>query len=453
MRLLKLKRLNQSGDTIVEVLIVLAVLSMSFGISYATANGSLTKSRSSEEHTEAQGILSSQAEQLRAAVANNATLPNSSTFCFGNSTGNIVTQSPWNQSALDTNPGDYPASCNFNSFYFASIVYVPSSGTTQAYYDLQVRWQGLGSLGVQQVEYTYAITPTSISLTNNGYLNCTQTACTPPPPTPPAAPTINSFSANGQPTGYIHIAKGGANLNLTWNVTPDINTTTTCTVNDQYSQIVSNGSTSGHTNADASVITYINKDTLTSFPSSPLTFTLNCISTSNINQQQSSSAQTLIVYVEQPFYRMYNPLGDHFYTASPSEESSLNSGGGWNYQNITGYIDQAQGPNEIPLYRMWSTTYNGHFYTANNFVHTQIAPLFGYVDEGIAGYVLSNTDPQCGGAATYLFRLTRYTSGTFTFDQFYTINPGEWITKTDKIANVSGYVQNSVDGITACIYR
>lgn len=48
-----IKKLNQRGDTIIEVLIVLAILSFAFSVSLATASKSLKQSRSAEEHSRA----------------------------------------------------------------------------------------------------------------------------------------------------------------------------------------------------------------------------------------------------------------------------------------------------------------------------------------------------------------------------------------------------------------
>ncbi|MFO0781874.1 MAG: type II secretion system protein [Candidatus Saccharimonadales bacterium] len=61
-----IKKLASRGDTIVEVMIVLAVLGMAISICYATANRSLTDSRQAQENSEASEIAISQIEQLRA---------------------------------------------------------------------------------------------------------------------------------------------------------------------------------------------------------------------------------------------------------------------------------------------------------------------------------------------------------------------------------------------------
>ncbi|HXE10132.1 MAG TPA: hypothetical protein VN554_01775, partial [Verrucomicrobiae bacterium] len=57
---LRPKKLDATGDTIIEVLIVLAVLGLSLSISYATANKGLQQSRNAQEHSAALGIIDSQ---------------------------------------------------------------------------------------------------------------------------------------------------------------------------------------------------------------------------------------------------------------------------------------------------------------------------------------------------------------------------------------------------------
>jgi prepilin-type N-terminal cleavage/methylation domain-containing protein len=67
-----LKRLgiaNARGDTIIEVMVVLAILGMAIGISYSTANNSLLDIRQAEEHAQATEYAQSQLEILRTMLA------------------------------------------------------------------------------------------------------------------------------------------------------------------------------------------------------------------------------------------------------------------------------------------------------------------------------------------------------------------------------------------------
>ena len=58
-------KLKQRGDTIVEVMIVLAMLGLALSISYATANRSLMNTRQAQENAEATELLRGQLEALR----------------------------------------------------------------------------------------------------------------------------------------------------------------------------------------------------------------------------------------------------------------------------------------------------------------------------------------------------------------------------------------------------
>lgn len=70
---LKQSSLGERGDTIVEVMIVLAVLGMAIGISYATANRSLLNARQAQENSQAAELVQSQIEQLRTLTKSNCT--------------------------------------------------------------------------------------------------------------------------------------------------------------------------------------------------------------------------------------------------------------------------------------------------------------------------------------------------------------------------------------------
>lgn len=80
---------GQRGDTIIEVMIVLAVLGFAIGISYATANRSLAQARTAQENTEATELLQSQLERMRVFAptgttdaAKNVFQPAGTPFCI-----------------------------------------------------------------------------------------------------------------------------------------------------------------------------------------------------------------------------------------------------------------------------------------------------------------------------------------------------------------------------------
>jgi type II secretory pathway pseudopilin PulG len=61
--------LKENGDTIIEVMIVLAVLGLAIAIAYATANRSLLNARQAQESSQATALAQSQIEALRTLTA------------------------------------------------------------------------------------------------------------------------------------------------------------------------------------------------------------------------------------------------------------------------------------------------------------------------------------------------------------------------------------------------
>lgn len=100
-----MRRLGQRGDTIVEVLISIAVVSVILGGAFVTTNRSQSGVRNSQEHAEALKLVQSQLEQLRADAA--STTPTVFTqgvpFCM------------YNNAAVSASPGPTAADCVQNS--------------------------------------------------------------------------------------------------------------------------------------------------------------------------------------------------------------------------------------------------------------------------------------------------------------------------------------------------
>lgn len=155
----KIKKLhhNNRGDTIVEVLIVLGILSFAFALSSATATKGLRQSRSAEEHSQALGVLNSQIELLRAGVSNRLDLFSPSPFCVLNSSS-VATGFSAGYTIPDSADSDdftkYPANCAQNTLYYTSVSYNGSDTFT-----IRVRWDGAGDLGRQQEVMTYRVHP------------------------------------------------------------------------------------------------------------------------------------------------------------------------------------------------------------------------------------------------------------------------------------------------------
>jgi type II secretory pathway pseudopilin PulG len=80
-------RLSQAGDTIIEVLICIGIVSMILGGAFVTTRASQTGVRNSQEHGEALKLAESQLEQLRAdaSSASPTVFTQGTPFCmYGN---------------------------------------------------------------------------------------------------------------------------------------------------------------------------------------------------------------------------------------------------------------------------------------------------------------------------------------------------------------------------------
>ena len=60
-----MKKLNQIGDTIVEVLIALTILAMTIGIAYAISNKSIKRAQQAQERTQATKLVEGQIDKLK----------------------------------------------------------------------------------------------------------------------------------------------------------------------------------------------------------------------------------------------------------------------------------------------------------------------------------------------------------------------------------------------------
>lgn len=77
-----LKYLNSTGDTIIEVLVCIAVVSTVLGGAFVTTRNSQVGVRNSQEHAEALKLIESQLEQLRGATS--TAITSSTPFCMYN---------------------------------------------------------------------------------------------------------------------------------------------------------------------------------------------------------------------------------------------------------------------------------------------------------------------------------------------------------------------------------
>ncbi len=135
---------NTRGDTIVEVLIALGVLTAVLVGAYVTANRTQNTSQASQERGEAIKSGEAQIERLKAILVSPSasTVPSGTPFCI-NDTGNVVVAisspqpNPFSQSLSgDTLP--YPSGCVKNNRYNVAILKSSSN------YSILVRWERIG---------------------------------------------------------------------------------------------------------------------------------------------------------------------------------------------------------------------------------------------------------------------------------------------------------------------
>jgi hypothetical protein len=125
------RHLGEGGDTIVEVMIVLAVLGLAMSISYATANKSLLATRAAQESASANVLLQTQVEYLRSIVGSGTPMPAlGASFCIDTAAnagaGGVVP----NSTLPACNPGIYKIiiTVGSNSTYTAKATWEDVSG-------------------------------------------------------------------------------------------------------------------------------------------------------------------------------------------------------------------------------------------------------------------------------------------------------------------------------------
>lgn len=145
--------LKERGDTIIEVLIAIAVASSVLAITYATMNRNLLIIRDSQERTEAAKIAQGQIEALRGMTLDNPALliAADSNFCMktdGTTPQSVAGGSP----AVNLNADDwshYTGAC-VNGIYH--VVITTSDHQTYKFY---VRWDQVGGSGRDEVVMVY----------------------------------------------------------------------------------------------------------------------------------------------------------------------------------------------------------------------------------------------------------------------------------------------------------
>lgn len=156
-------RRGQDGDTFVEVLIAIAVVTSVLGIVYATMNRNLAIMRNNQERTEASKIAQSQIEAIKAAMATDAgrsrinSFDSNAPFCISLTNGDIdeISVSATPVASLQA---DILSSANYDtciSSFYHYVVKRNGSGLDPTF-TITVRWDTLGG-GRSQTQMTYRV--------------------------------------------------------------------------------------------------------------------------------------------------------------------------------------------------------------------------------------------------------------------------------------------------------
>ncbi|HLB66385.1 MAG TPA: hypothetical protein VJJ78_02200 [Candidatus Saccharimonadales bacterium] len=155
-------RFNNRGDTIVEVLLALTIVSSMLGGAYVLSNRSLSNSRGSQERGEALKIAEAQLERLKSSInnGNDDAFNSTNIFCMNESNNVTAATSPTlglvpalNSAQDDLNI--YTTDCKIQKQSLPYYVAFETESSSQFY--VHVRWDSLTGPSHNEVTLTYRI--------------------------------------------------------------------------------------------------------------------------------------------------------------------------------------------------------------------------------------------------------------------------------------------------------
>ncbi len=167
---MRLTHLKQAGDTIVEVLISMAAVSMVLGAAFVTINQSVSTGRTAQERVEALKQVESQIEILKKYTRIKDPVDplwSKGTFCYDIDGSNTITRNDFSGTVNDSidlddfNPGvTYPSKC-IQGFYHISIKHIQGSGSDASaqIFNVRARWESASGHGRNEVGILYRIYP------------------------------------------------------------------------------------------------------------------------------------------------------------------------------------------------------------------------------------------------------------------------------------------------------
>ncbi len=141
---------KDSGDTIIEVLIAIAVVSSVLALTYVTMNRNLLLTRDAQERTEASKLAQGQIEAMKALSDAGVTIP-ATPFCIASGTVTAVSGgSPIPDYTTDPFI-NYPAECTSGFYRFA----IKRDAVDVKLYRFYVRWDRVDGSSRNQVTMVY----------------------------------------------------------------------------------------------------------------------------------------------------------------------------------------------------------------------------------------------------------------------------------------------------------
>lgn len=165
---------RENGDTIVEVLIAMAILALVLGGAYYTANQSFRNDRDSQEHSEALTVAQTQIEALRTYVLTQSQSFTSDGDCLNTTGPSLTPTGPCYMSGGSSTVYSTQSNCmtgdNVPYCYNVTITCPSGSCPTATYvdqtqdpagipldsYKVTVTWPALGS-GTDEVDLYYRV--------------------------------------------------------------------------------------------------------------------------------------------------------------------------------------------------------------------------------------------------------------------------------------------------------
>ncbi len=164
---MRIKKTNNRGDTIIEVLICLAILGFIMSITYSIVSRAQKTIRSSQERVEALKLAEGQLERLKGSQRDStlgslASKPSSSPFCYGTDgsvTGfSVPNPNNWSADINSDQLSTYPPGCKgqgSGNLYNVSIV--APNNAQGGLFTVRVRWERLGGGQLEEVKLEYKI--------------------------------------------------------------------------------------------------------------------------------------------------------------------------------------------------------------------------------------------------------------------------------------------------------